>query len=95
VISAKSSAAHEPGSWGLEASYTRVSGQRHRINWRHQPDEITPQWDAFAKLSQAILVECLYAQKHVGEADPLPELEHLLVSKQHVTARFQVEVAGR
>jgi len=31
-------------------------------------------------------------EKDVGEADLLPELEHLLVSKQHVTARFQIEV---
>src|SRR5207248_5657048 len=54
--------------------------------------EIAPERNAFAKLSQSLLVERLEAEKDVGEADLLPELEHLLVTQQHVAARLKVEV---
>ena len=54
--------------------------------------EIAPQRDALAELPQAVLVDRLDAEKDVGDAELLPELEHFLVAKQHVAARFQIEV---
>src|SRR5262249_40033267 len=43
--------------------------------------EVAPEGDAFAELSQAILVECVNADKDVRESDLLPELEDLVRSK--------------
>src|SRR5262245_8600326 len=54
--------------------------------------EVAPKRDAFAELAQAILIECLNADKDVRESDLLPELEDILASKQHVAAGVQPEV---
>jgi hypothetical protein len=54
--------------------------------------EIAPERDALAELPQSVLVDRLDAEKDVGDAELLPELEHFLVAKQHVAARFQIEV---
>ena len=54
--------------------------------------EIATQRDAFAELAQAVLIDRLDTEKDVGDPELLPELEDLLVAKEHVAARFQIEV---
>src|SRR5262249_16063666 len=53
--------------------------------------EIASKRNAFAKLSQAFLVDCFDAEKNLSEAELLPEFKHLLVAEQDVAACFQIE----
>src|SRR5262245_5971048 len=66
-----------------------VDAQRAR---KFQRLEIAPERDTLAVLAQALLVDRLDAEEDVGEADLLPELEHLLVPQQHVAAGLQIEL---
>src|SRR5437868_4083308 len=52
--------------------------------------EIAAERHALAVLLQAILVDRLEAEKHVGDAELLPEAEHLLMAQQNIAAGFEV-----
>ena len=54
--------------------------------------EIAPERHALAIFLQALVIDRLEPEKHVGDAELLPEAEHLLVAQQHVAAGFEVIV---
>ena len=57
---------------------------------KFQSLEIAAERHALAVFFEPVLVDRLQAEKHVGDAEFLPEAKHLLVPQQHVAAGFEV-----
>ena len=52
--------------------------------------EIAPERHALAIFLQSLVVDRFEPEKHVGDAELLPEAEHVLVAQQHVAAGFEI-----
>jgi hypothetical protein len=73
-------------------------GIRDQVNSDRDPQrpgeverfKILAQRDALSVEGEALFVDGLDANEHVGESKGLPETEHLLVPQQHIPARFEI-----